>query len=1608
MDELATFLRNFGIIFISLMLLCLILGVIILWIASKQVKNIDVPEGATFSETYTISGSSSKPTKTIFWTEGNYNGPLIQVSDSGVGDVNIVYTSNFPESVDITESVDFNPLNPPDELPPVVTPENPLDPPGTLPIQTRTMWLDDLDDSIHAYNIEGRVFVELLGDLKEPERLYREHLGFEIVDVVAEARPDELRVAVGDQIHPVNSDSLTPALSALEPNIIAGLTPDALLHEHLAQGGTQRQLYAIEETTPIIVIDRNEDGILDSADEQQSNEVLIYWMESGVMQLQWPRIYAGYIFKWPEEYLAGDPTEQDYRDLYSVYARENDGEDSSNTGVILNPANNPTIVYQDDPTGQHAHLDANGVFYTVLGQGSRTLIRYQDGDQIWFERVFSYESDTFSGYNSNTSVFVGDRIEAPSETYHLAGFVRETTGNAYSVSAYKNPFIVGFDQAASGSIIPVNALPTNNKLEVWWYEPSAPPANTDFTPTLWPSEVRTYNLSWKPTDENDATLNDEIVLARNDGSGPLGAAEAGVIYRQPDPTQPGYNPNEEHAILSGGVAWAIRDDLNVTNSSEPRVLIEYTDADDRPSIVTYRVVRENATHTFDYEAPVGVILQSPMPLPFIELPIDPNTGIVRNMETGMETDVPPTFTTGLGYDHYNRFTFNDRKGSTWIYRGAHEDGVNVGSVDDPSKYFLMNYFYKTQPEFDFPDSTGVNTAPEIGTIVPYLRPLVDPLSPELGYSGDPVTGDPLPVKFIPIWPANPPVLSVAETLALPKRGLPALRGQTSAEVLFEQSVSADMTTPVKSAELFDPTRAKTYEFSSTTLDSLPGSLDTSLYLGKTYFPQLPPHLSQRLYYDPTIGEFGALVFIGEFIDEVLGEDYFLLNVMSVEDITSAQSLVDSGDIQKTAWDNAILELSTAMETFIEDPNRRGTYIVGSSVEVGVSSLTTITDDDTAVDSYAISAVGGGTGYVSVIVGNGEAFTPEAEPVSVMIFKVDDPLYRGELKVVASANPLDEKLTLRHSGDFAGKPEDYEFAWITGQPVSGLAPTLYNFAPVPVWTDSPITSTWRLLNNPEAGYEVIREFGYDESELSPVTIVNSSIVINDGEGTVETGDTLPHAVLREEFTLAGDAPLLLYASLVLNGNDGAVVYINGAEVATHNVPNKEDTVEATLPAGVVDIGGLVFSVAPEVLQENNTITIDLYTSSDAGTLSTIRFALDGLAETEDLTQWADLTSGAKAGLGEQSKTQHTIAGASIFTLTDNYFSMRYRARPGTPAALATGGDESTAGEWSRWMQPQLAEGWIKRALAGINPFEQRVNDLLSNEIATNTSLLTEAGTRWEGDIALNLENINDFGLIEIYETILRRGEGLSINGAPALNVPAANDALLLAAGYLSDLYVLVGNEAYADASNPTIAFSTDSGLFGTSAQFGDLNTALFAFKGQLATVLEEELALLRGRDDTLQPTVELAPTYNRMLWNFTNGIDSGQAVYALNYNIKDIDASGSADAADAAVQYPQGHGDAYGHYLTAIKGYYGLLTNPNFGWEPRIEAVSVLGQPVNVDYQDERKFALAAASIARTASKIVDLTYRQQFTSDETVGWAHLRDGETNSNTGTTRYWGTDE
>ena len=348
-------------------------------------------------------------------------------------------------------------------------------------------------------------------------------------------------------------------------------------------------------------------------------------------------------------------------------------------------------------------------------------------------------------------------------------------------------------------------------------------------------------------------------------------------------------------------------------------------------------------------------------------------------------------------------------------------------------------------------------------------------------------------------------------------------------------------------------------------------------------------------------------------------------------------------------------------------------------------------------------------------------------------------------------------------------------------------------------------------------------------------------------------------------------------------------------------------------------------------------------------------VDGLPPLPPYENWVELTNGIGV-------PRYTLGGAGIQALSDNYIVMRYRALN----PLANPADTN----WSAWTDPQLAEGWIKRVLAGINPIDQRTTDLFNNQVNTTVSIIAQAGPRWEGDIALNLDTINNYGLIEIYETVLKRGESLSVDAG--INYGPANDALLLVAGYLSDLYTYLGNEAGPIRSIP---LSASAARTITSAASPPLS--LFS-RARWVPCLEENLDLLRGRDDSLLPGVTTPPVYNRLYWNFTQGVIAGEVLYLLNYDIQDENGDGVIDASDAAIDYPQGHGDAYGHYLTALTGYYSLLMNPNFDWVPTAEAVSVLGLPVSVNYQHERKFAAAAGALAQAGEQIFDLTWRQHY------------------------------
>lgn len=457
------------------------------------------------------------------------------------------------------------------------------------------------------------------------------------------------------------------------------------------------------------------------------------------------------------------------------------------------------------------------------------------------------------------------------------------------------------------------------------------------------------------------------------------------------------------------------------------------------------------------------------------------------------------------------------------------------------------------------------------------------------------------------------------------------------------------------------------------------------------------------------------------------------------------------------------------------------------------------------------------------------------------------------------------------------------------------------------------------------------------------------------------------------------PGTIVLSAKIGDFDGFVLYVNDQPALAYNAPTPQFT-NTNASSDLTTTHGLVnpkqFSLAPSYFKPGaNTIEVAIYTIADPNAFSTLNFLIEAAEETPVVTElngWFAPDPG-NTNTALVGGNPNNPFGGSDFVLNDRWFTMRYKAKQ----FLADGTTPNPAyaltndGTFSRWMPPQFVEGWIKRVLAAINPFEQRVKDLYNNSVNTDVSVLTQAGTRWEGDIALNMENINDAGLIAIYETVLNRAKSMSIDAGA--NDPDTNNALILAAGYLNDLYTIVGNEAYADAANPTISLDDQDTVT-------EVNTSRFSFEGQVSSSLEEELAMLKGRDDSVSPGVTTAPFYNRLVWNYTQGINSGQVLYAVNYNIKEKVGSSTADGvideSDAQRMFPQGHGDAYGHYLTALTGYYRLVSHPNFNWQTRAEAVTVLGQPVTVDFQDERKFAAAAGNLARTAQQICALTYRR--------------------------------
>lgn len=1180
-----------------------------------------------------------------------------------------------------------------------------------------------------------------------------------------------------------------------------------------------------------------------------------------------------------------------------------------------------------------------------------------------------------------------------------------------------------YDRAGrTGPIIAVNKdkADFSDPLVVVWYA-------TNEIGVAWAWKPVQYSLKWPSNPE-------KIVIASTIGSDWIDPAvfRDFRLYNQPDRRQPGFNPNEEHAFLApygaGQALFALRDDLNAPlNLSDPYALLKYKNSDDEWRIKVYKVVEETPQYRFSYSGEAGTEIQAPYPLTLLSL-CQQSYGV-----------------SGPFWEDYNGK----------IYARAAGSDINLNAS------IVLRYFYPLQPDFwyDF-DLDGIRDVP-VGSCMAWLdrRPTGFRGTP-IDVTFDIHWPNDAPVlqmgeTLLTSKHGLPSVKNFASAQVLFDSANPNGAVLTNASARLYDPLSPrilKLKDSVSTAAFKMPPEIKLFNTGPYQIfTDLPYDLRLRLL-----WDDQNKWLTFKGYYDDTV--------VGEplLLPNILSErERDRIKALDGTNTVSAFDLVVDALFNLTRDPNGValgqpvnVGLAKAY-TVVEGGITNIVFKLPDASKTNITILATNLAPEPLLGPKALTAgVFGfsGPGYTpgravsfsgasGDYVDAGSALDLANKSFTVEFWARFNNVTASQLAVGLGSGALRQGL---HIGVRAGSgsPRAFTFAfygddldvpwtldtvwhhWACAFDASTRLKTIYRdgklvasgtasgaflgsggltlgkcpfIVPTSMSGDLDEVRIWGEARGADAirdnylerllGTEpnLLRYFRFDESAGSKIT---------------DDSTTAAHATLFGSTRINSGANMGILPRFVtiVENNDPAL----GLPVTLHVIRVDNGPVQGDLkvvyPDNVFD-EKLTLRSSGDFGGEPEKMEFEWYRKP----ASLDRFALPQTdpvsGVVNNLNGWIAVTPPAGATMTKNGLNSITIGDggqSSLITLSDNWYIMRYR-----------GYQVDGRIDWSDWIGDpsfkvppagQLAEGWIKRVVKGLNPFEARTTNFHSSEAVTFTSMLIQAGKRYEGDIALNPSagNLNSLGLIESYSTVLNRGRNLSIDGTPAFNYPDANNALLLAASRVADLYSLLGNEAYADAQDPTIGITTGNSLY---PGYGSLASSIFTFQNQVDSPMAEELALLRGRDDTAEG-VQAPPVYNRLFWNFTKG--DGEVAYAVAYNISDQNHDGLIDEKDAAILYPQGHGDAWGHYLTGIKTYYQLMRHTNFTWLPRSEFILVDNVPIQVDFLDERKFAGLAAARAKAGAEIVDLTYRSNYVDDPAGQWQGYKDTDTD------RAWGVTE
>jgi hypothetical protein len=1164
----------------------------------------------------------------------------------------------------------------------------------------------------------------------------------------------------------------------------------------------------------------------------------------------------------------------------------------------------------------------------TTGVGSGDLTR----EQIAVRVIHSLDSE--ANRNDGPAQTVASRITSPDDTAgYGSGYIVNDVSN-YNASLYDRTAAVG----KWGPVFPVNwsGLFTDDdrRLAVGYYEnPGSDPASTLNPPVGWPY-VATYYASVDFPNKDTAPA---IYIASQLGSEGVNQSLDNPqsqlvfdparytnlsVYNQPVRDLPGYNPNEEHALVAPSnlanmtgdnsknigqsAFFALQDRINRTDinntdadssdryTSEPFVLGQYTDTTTgQPGMVAYRVlptrfgsgtqafpVRDPKTHLPVDEAgnPVAQPANPSYSFSTVAFAGDLVTPIYPlNLVAGPRI-LPQSRGIDLrkSNDYAQRTHWKDKNDVHWVVAGDNSQG--------PGQF---NYYFWYPLPQGFWLGDGADAVPT-GTPIKWLPIYYANL---LSFTSQ-GTYDSQATLYSCYWKENYPVLKRGETLAYAggeykadhpsAPGLPGVIGWASGEVVFD-SATPDMAINDAQVTLFNARfmrllDALSVDYPKEAMEAAeltPANPEKVSVSGtRWYFKALAGSLGRCFYYDSLQSK---LVVRGRINDRESGDPKLTQPPVGLATLEpNVLNANDQTDLKKLAEGNA--EWAEAIEQLYElsNPEPAGLELAGPGENLLITENESGETVTTTTKYRSLQSLGTGASlvpnpesfpeaigekkYVTLVENNDKKATGA---VTLHVIRLGDERYRGAIAVVTPNDAFDEKVELKHSGDFGGQTENMYYQWWMHSvaPLDGLT------------TPDQSTTGWELYQQGKG--------------LNSITFSG-----------------------RPDVTLADK---LFY-----------VRYGHAGELAA------ADTLEHVENGSVLDTAWRLVS------PDDNT------------------------------PDWAPGSAGVSGSPAHPAPYQW--AGAA-----------------NSPQLQASG---------SRRFLPQLLMGWVKRVLDAVNPYEARYSaDFSGDSPATYSSMLIEAGRPYNGPVALNSAKdvIENVGLIELYETVLQRARDLTANQPSDAGI---NQALLLASTRLAMLYGLLGSEAYADAQNPSL--SLGAGTSGTGSALATANPWAFAFMNEVPDLLQEELALLRGTD-----YLKSYPVYNRLFWNYFKGL--GEAAYNINYNVGDKSGDGLIDENDAAVLYPMGHGDAWGHYLSSLKMHYGLLLQSNYDWQARAELYSLLGNVIPTDYLDENSFARTANSRARAGLSIVKATYRASYVADPAAQWQGYTDSADPA-----RAWGVSE